>query len=769
MTVRTASLVMELLDRVTGPARSVSRSMRGLGNTIKDMPRDTSYATRLDAAMARTEASMERARLGVMDAVGAYYTLQAAVAAPIRDAMELESAMADVRKVIDFPTPQAFADFQRQLMDLSKQVPMTVTDLANIAAAAGQAGIAGDDLVRFTEAAAKIGTAFDISADQAGDAMAKLSTGLGLSLDQTILLTDAMNHLSNAQASSAAEILDVVRRVGAQGKQYGFTAEDVAAFGSAMISAGAESDVAATSFANMGRALTRGASATARQSSAMETLGLDATDVAKRMQVDAVGTTIDVMERIAKLPAEMRAAVSSDLFGDEARALGPLLTNLDLVRESMGLVGDEAAYAGSSFKEFAVRNATFASRMQRFRNIMQALRITIGSALIPVISDMMERLAPIIERISDWIDQNPQLVAAIMASVGGLIALKGALAAIKFSGLLALSGVIPRIGAGAAYLADAALASSRLQRSLARMSGTPMTAMDRLRSGLRGMIFAVPGVSAMASGIGSIGAAIATISAPVWGLFAAIAAAIAAAGVMIWKYWDRITAVMSGVGRAIGEILAPAIEAIKPALEWFAPLGELIAIGWERAVTAISAVGDWLGSIFTREVLTDDARASAEQSGYDFVMALWDGMKQVMADLVEWVKGRAAAILAPIRGIADTVRSYFPGEANAAGAAVSASDGGGVNIAGANAKGGPMSPGRTYLVGEQGPELVTPSRSGYVHPNRSGGGAPNITINSPITITGATDADAVAARVRRALTDELASALRGGLADYHGD
>lgn len=764
---RTTSLVMELLDRVTGPARRVSGALRGLGNTVRDMPTGASYTTRLDAALARNRERVESARMGVLDAVGAYYSLQAAVAAPVRDAMELESAMADVRKVVDFPTPQAFADFQRQLMDLSKQVPMTVTDLANIAAAAGQAGIAGQDLVRFTEAAAKIGTAFDISAQDAGDAMAKLMTGLDMTVDQVVSLTDAMNHLSNAQASSASEILDVVRRVGAQGKQYGFTAEQVAAFGSAMISAGANSDVAATSFMNMGRALTRGESATKRQSEAMSKLGLDAAEVARRMQVDAVGTTVDVMERIAALPKEMQAAVSSDLFGDEARALGPLLTNLGLVRESLGLVGNEAAYAGSSFKEFAVRNATFASRLQRFRNVMQALRITIGSALIPVITDLMEKIGPVIERIATFIDQHPQMVAGIISAVAALIALKGALAAIRFTGLLALSGVLPRIGAGAAYLADAAAGSVRLQRTLARMNGAPLSALGRLRAGLRGMLLAVPGVAMVGNALAAIAATVAGISAPLWGVIVAVVAAIAAAGYTAWKYWDRISAVMSGVGQAIGEILAPAFEAIRPVLDWFAPLGDIIAKSWDAAGDAIKKVGDWLGSFFQREVLTDGQKADAKQAGYDFVMAIWNGMKQVAADLIAWVQDLGAKMLAPIKEAAEQINSYLP--QSTVGPEGFREDFGQPD--GARAKGGPMSPGRTYLVGEQGPELVTPSRSGFVHPNGSGGGGGpiSVVVNPTITINGAADPEAIMARLRRGLSDEVGAALRGVMADVQGD
>lgn len=52
---------------------------------------------------------------------------------------------------------------------------------------------------------------------------------------------------------------------------------------------------------------------------------------------------------------------------------------------------------------------------------------------------------------------------------------------------------------------------------------------------------------------------------------------------------------------------------------------------------------------------------------------------------------------------------------------------------GARAAGGPVSAGKTYLVGEQGPELVTMGASGYVTPNHAlggGGGGVSIVVNN---------------------------------------
>ena len=610
----TSSLIVRLIDQVTAPARSISKSILGIQDAMRPGAGAAGFSDRLTAAIDRNNAAMDAARGRMFDSLAAGYALKTALTAPINAAANFESAMADVRKVVDFATEGEFTAFRNELLALSRQLPVSVEGLAQIAAAAGQAGIAQKDIIAFTEAAAKVGVAFDISADQAGDAMAKMMTGLGMTLPEVISLSDAMNHLSNAQASSAAEILDVVRRVGAMGKQYGFTAEQTAAFGSAMIASGAQTEVAATSFMNMGRALTRGASATNRQKAALGQLGLEAGDVAKRMQTDAVGTTIQVMEAISKLPKEMQAAVSSDLFGDEARALGPLLTNLPLLRESLGLVGDESKYAGSAFKEFAARSATFQNRMQTFRNVMSALSITIGNALLPVLTDMMARIEPIIDAVSKWIERNPDLTAGLISATAAIIGLRVALSALSFVGLMGrggalslLAGGMNTVGAAASRLGGAARSAIALQTALGAMAGgQTLGILSKLGIGLKAAVMAVPGMGALGSALSAIGAAIATISAPVWGLFAAIAVAVAAAGVAIYKYWDRITATLSGVGQAIGEILAPAFEAIRPVLDWFAPLGDAIAAGWEKAGEVIGRVGEWLGSIFAKEVLSED-------------------------------------------------------------------------------------------------------------------------------------------------------------------
>jgi TP901 family phage tail tape measure protein len=400
----------------------------------------------------------------------------AGLRSPVQQAIEFESAMSDVKKVVDFDSPAAFKQMSEDILELSTRIPMASEGLAQIVAAGGQSGLKNEELLKFAELAAKVGVAFDISAERSGDAMANIKTALGLSLDETSALFDAMNHLSNNMASTAPKVLDFTTRVAADGKVKGFDPTETLAFGSAMIAAGAQADVAATSFRNMSKALVRGAASTPKQRAAFKSLGLDAAQVARRMQEDAVGTTIDVMERINQLPEHLRSSTVSQIFGDEARALMPLIGNLDLLRESLGLVSEERNYLGSAEAEYAARAETTANNIQLMRNQMARLGVSIGEVVLPHLNDLLERSQGIIDRFVKWTKEHPKLTKWLVlggAAIGAMAIAGGALltAAAGLIGTLAvLRFGLVGLGARAAFAAGDLLGVGRAFGGLGRLA-----------------------------------------------------------------------------------------------------------------------------------------------------------------------------------------------------------------------------------------------------------------------------------------------------------
>jgi ABC-type transporter Mla subunit MlaD len=97
MASQTTQLIVELLDRVSGPARGVANSLRGLTRTVRDATSaPITMADRLDAAITRNNRALDAARGRMLDAVGTLYVLKTAFTAPVQAAQEFDRALAEI-------------------------------------------------------------------------------------------------------------------------------------------------------------------------------------------------------------------------------------------------------------------------------------------------------------------------------------------------------------------------------------------------------------------------------------------------------------------------------------------------------------------------------------------------------------------------------------------------------------------------------------------------------------------------------------------------
>lgn len=228
----TSTLTVELIDKVSAASRRVGAAMERLGGSIGDV---TNPRTRLDAAMARNEAALARSRGGLIDAAAGAWMLKGAFDKTTGAAMSLEDKMADIGKVSDMSDAQLKA-FEGSLRRMARgEIPMAVEELAELAAAASASGIADNDLEAFTRQVAKSAVAWGVSGEYAGDALAKLKSALGLTIDETARYADAINYLADANAANAPDLIEFARRVAADGKIAGFTNEQVLALGASMM------------------------------------------------------------------------------------------------------------------------------------------------------------------------------------------------------------------------------------------------------------------------------------------------------------------------------------------------------------------------------------------------------------------------------------------------------------------------------------------------------------------------------------------------------
>lgn len=364
----------------------------------------------------------------------------AAMIVPIKLSIDFESAMADVKKVIDFDTPQQFKQMNDDIISLSKRLPMTANEIAQIVALGGQSGIKKSELLVFAEDAVKMGVAFDITAEESGQAMAEMRTAFKMSQNEVTALSDKINYLGNNSPAAAKSIMNIVQRIGPLGEVGGFASGSIAALGATIKGMGVEEEIAATGIKNLMLALVAGESATKGQKAAFEDLGLNSKQIAQSMQKDAEGTTLKVLKAVSKLDKYKQAAVLKDLFGSESLgSIAPLLTNMDALQKNLGMVSDQTKYAGSMQAEYAARSKTTQNNLQLFTNGLKATGITIGNNLLPSLNELLTEVRGIIDMMQNWASKHPVLVGNISKVILVIIALLAAISAISL-GIVALLG-----------------------------------------------------------------------------------------------------------------------------------------------------------------------------------------------------------------------------------------------------------------------------------------------------------------------------------------
>jgi TP901 family phage tail tape measure protein len=410
---------------------AIEKEKAALGGVLKErekinaqMDKALAKQTKL-ATLTQAQSDNEATKSDIRGQAVGVVAIGATLALPIKQAVDFESAMADVKKVVDFDSPVELKTMEADILKLTRTLPMTAQGISAIMASAGQAGIAKNELMGFAQSAAKMGVAFDITADEAGDMMAKWRTAFKMNQTQVNTLADQINFLGNTTAASAPKISDVVRRIGPLGEIGGIAASQIAAIGASMVSAGVESEVAATGIKNFMLSAVAGASATKGQKEAYKSLGIETTALAKRMQKDAGGAIDNLLTRLQKLPKYQQAATLKELFGSESiGAIAPLLSNLDSLKDNLRKVGDASQYAGSMNKEFEARAATTANAFQLMSNKLTEISITIGSVLLPAVNTALSAITPIITSIADFARENQTLVNGIFVVGGAMLTLK---------------------------------------------------------------------------------------------------------------------------------------------------------------------------------------------------------------------------------------------------------------------------------------------------------------------------------------------------------
>lgn len=513
---RTQRLKTAFRDQVSSIS-ALRKELRGAGVDTKNLALAQNQLTanlkvvrvaqdRLAAAQSARQANRQAINSLAAQGVEAA-ALGAGLFAALSPAVKFESAMANVAKVVEFDSTDAVREFGKELQSLSRQIPLTAAELAEIAAAGGRLGLSANDLPDFVAVVSRMATAFDLLPEQAGEAIAKLSNIFDIPIKDIEKLGDAINELANNTAARESDIVDVLTRVGGTSRQFGLVAEETAALADAFLALGRPPQIAATAINALLVRLQTAEAQGAKFQTALSGLGISANELASSIQANPQRALLSFLDSLRDLDNQTRAVTLTNLFGQEfSDDISILVGGLDEYRKALGLISDEQSFVGGVQAEFQKRLQSTEVQLKLLRNTLNEVGVNFGAALLPAINGVAAALKFMAGALADVLAASPEITGAVGVLVGGFISLRVAAVATRLVFALfkqpglALAEILAGIGArtAAAQTGMSALAAASTVASAG--VGTLKASMAGLRAVLIGG-GVVGAVSALATGL----------------------------------------------------------------------------------------------------------------------------------------------------------------------------------------------------------------------------------------------------------------------------
>lgn len=494
-------------------------------------------------ALAKQTAAMGSKAMSVgRDAAGIGLTLGAAFTAPLKAAMDFESQMSNVTKVVQgLDDPKNLAAFTAQMHQLTRELPIAHADLLELIAAGGRMDIPREKLAQYAKDVTKMAVAFDAKAGEIGESMAKLAVVFKMPIENINGLADAINYLDDNSISKGTEIIEVMRRMGGTAQQVGLSAQNTAALASTFLTLGSSAEVAGTASNALIRELAIATQQPKRFQEGLKVLGLSAQDLQKNMSIDPQKTILGVLDKLNNVEKSRQIEITTQLFGKEyGDDVAKLAQGVQEYRRQLGLL-EKDELKGSMSREFEKRQATAAAGWQKFKNRLMEVSITLGNALLPVMSQAIAKITPFIESAAAWISQNQGLVTTLGAVVAGGAALSLTIGGISF----ALGGLFKSIS----------IVSTVLGFGSSGLGFIVTTILSPKMALAKALFYLAKGASFLAPAIGLVGTAIRGVTAiMIANPIGAAVAGIVAGAYLIYNHWDGIKSFFSNMWEGVKAI-----------------------------------------------------------------------------------------------------------------------------------------------------------------------------------------------------------------------
>lgn len=383
-------------------------------------------------------------------------------------AMDWQSQWAGVLKTADTDDPLKLNRLEGDLRGLAKSLPESHKNIAATAEAAGQLGVATDDVAAFTRIMVMLGDTTDLTSEQAATSIAQLMNVMQTAPGEVGNLGAALVALGNDGASTESQIIQMAQRIAGAGEIVGLTEAQVLGVANALASSGIEVEAGGSA---MSAVLIKMENAVASGGDKLSTFAkvadTSASDFAAKWKADPSSALADFTEGLGRMSDEGGNVFATlDKLGMSdirvTRAMLNMANSGDMLRESLALGSKAYAENSALTEEAAKRYDTTAAQAEVAWNNIKDNAIDAGQGLLPVvsgISDAIVGLADVFGSLPGPVKSSLGTLAGgagvSLLVAGGFMKMAGAIAD-NYSALARLNAVAPGVGGKLGALAKGA-------------------------------------------------------------------------------------------------------------------------------------------------------------------------------------------------------------------------------------------------------------------------------------------------------------------------
>lgn len=540
-----------------------------------------------------------------------------------KTAIDFEDAFVGVQKTVE-GTDAELEKIRKDIMLLSNKIPIATTELFELAEEAGQLGIATKDITNFTETMAKLGSATNLSATEAGEAIATFVNVMGTLPENYERIGSVIVKLGNNSKATESDIMAMAQRMSGAAATLGMTESSVFGLATALSSVGLEAEMGGTAISRVMNDFNRAASGVETKYGTLaqyaEICGMSTKQFADTVKNNAGEALKQFVIGLGDSNRTGKGTIQllSDLGVNEVRLTDTMLRLANAsgtVDEYMKMADEEWIKNTALTTEASKKYADTASQIQIAKNKLGELADKFGQAMLPTINSFLDKAGKVIDWFGNLSEGSKKTITSLLLFTATLWPIaKG------------VSGITKTVGEVTGWI-------DKFQKSEKAMSAVSsgMSTLGTVGKSVFGVL--KTGISSLFS----------LVAANPWIL--AITAVIAAI-VLLWNKCEWFRNLVTGAFEAIKNFITPIFETIKTTV------GE----AWNYMIETLQPVLDSLFNMF-------NSAWELIKTIWDLVapyfQAIWEGIQQVFSVVAQVLGGFFQVAWSYIKVVWDVAVQYF--------------------------------------------------------------------------------------------------------------